>query len=134
MPRETREIASRTRVVKFSNGTVLEVHPFAGEATQWLPSAGGLRFDRRPAEQDLSPDFQRALGEVGIRETETVYLAVTGHSKLQSYRSGRLGNDQVVLRPGGKWAVDEIQVVLYQDESGGLSWHFPDGFLEGQAD
>src|SRR5205807_1840535 len=34
--------------------------------------------------------------------------------------------DTVVVRPAP--ANDGPQVVLYVDESGGMSWHFPDGF------
>jgi hypothetical protein len=130
MPKETRSLSRSQRVVEFTNGTRVEAGPFAGTLTQWRPAAPGLRTARLAAERDVSPDFEAALAEVGIVEQETIDLDVEGGTAaLRSMSRQAAAADRVVIRPAPPRR-DAVQVIWYQDESGGVSWHFPDGFLE----
>src|SRR5208282_3897440 len=127
MPRQAVEIDPLERVITFANGTTLEVSPFTGSAIQFTGKALGLRSMELPADLDTSPDFDEALREIGAYEQETIHLDVTAPSGLRSFTESPQ-NDRIVLRPA---AGDDIEpsarVVLYQDESGGLSWHFAEG-------
>lgn len=129
MPRELRSAALSQQAVRFSNGTRIEVPSFAGQLTQWTAGRGGLRAARRPAERDLPPGIEDALEEVGLRAQETIHLEVQAQApgvRAMTRRGAEL--DRVVLKPAPP-AQDGVQLVWYQDESGGHSWHFPDGFL-----
>ena len=100
--------------VSFDNGTEIA---WSGEAqiVQWTAAADDPAGGRVPAEIDVTPQWLRALGELEIAESETLHMDV---------RAGT-GADELVLRlkkpPAGTGCV-----LLYQDEGGGLSWHFPD--------
>jgi hypothetical protein len=129
MPRIVKTIDPLERVIQFDNGTQLEVSPFAGTATQFTAQAVGLRSIELPGDRDTSPEFESALREIGAYEQETIHLDVTGPSGLRSYTESPQ-NDRIVLRPAIRQDVEpSVRVVLYQDESGGLSWHFAEGWL-----
>ena len=130
MTREHKPISRSQKVLSFRNGTKLDVSPFTGAATQWTNDTGSFRAFRLPADEDTSLAFQEAMAELGIYEQETIHLDVTGPGQLRAYDADP-GNDQIVLRPAQIPAqAATARVVLYQDESGGISWHFPDHFFE----
>jgi hypothetical protein len=137
MARQTETITPETSVLTFSNGTQLDVSPFAGTVTQFTPAPGGLR-EMLPAELDTSARFRAALDELGILEQETLHLDVARSSEtgLRAFQSDATADDTIVLRPAVAFGEEAgVRVVLYQDESSGLSWHFPDGFFtQEQAD
>jgi len=114
---------------RFPNGTTLQTPRWAGEAVQWFASPGTGRR-RLPAEEDLSPEFEAALSELGFRETETLELTLAPGLRAPGPRARADLDDAIVLRPGGRPPADAVPIVLYQDESGGLSWHLPDGFFQ----
>jgi hypothetical protein len=126
MARQSLRVAPRSRV-HFSNGTILACG-FPAIATHWTDGGKDLRAERLPAEEDLSPGFRGALAELGIEERETIHLDAVGSSAPRRPRVAA-AEDTIVLRPAGGGS-RVAQVVLYQDESGGLSWHFADGWLE----
>ncbi|MFH0998095.1 MAG: CHAT domain-containing protein [Pseudomonadota bacterium] len=129
MTREVKNISSSQQVLKFRSGTQLFVAPFVGVATQWANDTGSFRAFRLPSEEDTSLVFQEAMVEQGIYEQETIHMDVTGPGRLRGFNADP-GNDEVVLRPAHTSdPANAIKVVLYQDESGGMSWHFPDGFF-----
>jgi hypothetical protein len=82
-----------------------------------------LRSAEFPSEIDTSPLFERALAEAGFYEQETIHLEALPESAL---RSGS-AEDELVLRPYIPPGDTDQRVVLYEDESGGLSWHFAEG-------
>jgi hypothetical protein len=129
MARHTTPIVASQRRIKFPNGTELDVAPFVGTATQWTGEAAGFR--RLPAEEDLSPQFRNALREVGVIEQESLHLDVSPAATAATGRRAAVSSDNLVLRPKHSPGLPEgVNVVLYQDEAGGLSWHFPDGFFD----
>lgn len=129
MPREQKLVALEDPAVRFANGTRLELPDFAGVATQWTGSGRGLRSPMLPAERDVAADFEQALDEVGVQVQETIHLDVRATSSaVRSATRRAAAADQVVLRPAAP-AAEAVQVVWYQDESGGVSWHLPEGFL-----
>src|SRR5690349_12307751 len=131
MTREEKSISPSQKLLTFTNGTQIVVSPFTGIATQWTNDSGAFRAYRLPAEEDTSIRFQAALKELNIIEQETIHLDVTGPGQMRAYHANPR-NDQVVIRPTkmpGQPLAKAVKVVLYQDESGGLSWHFPDGFF-----
>jgi hypothetical protein len=131
MPRLTRTI-DPTAAVTFPNGTMVEMRAGPGSAgpgsvTQFTPEAPGLRSAQLPSEIDTSLEFEGALRELGIEEQETVHMDVLPPA-------GRLRRDApedaIVLQPSVPAGDMRPRVVLYHDESGGLSWHFAeDAFL-----
>jgi len=127
MPRERRSFGDGASRVAFPNGTTIESALGDSDVTQWLSSGGRTRSapraDRLPAERDELPAFEAALREVGIHEQETIELDLAPATRL---RRRSAAADTVVVRPAP--ASEGAQVVLYVDESGGMSWHFPDGF------
>ncbi len=128
MPRQQISFSASQRSIRFNNGTVLEVSPFFGTATQYVNEGTSLRSARLPAETDTSPAFERAMQELGIYEQETIHLDVAASAGLRGY--GVPANDRVILHPGpGNPHEPSVRVVLYQDESGGISWHFAEGAL-----
>lgn len=124
MARESLPVAASRALVRFANGTTLRVAPFVGQATQWV-NARRTSVYRMPAEDDTAPGWRQALAENEIIEQETIHLDVTGAATRAGY-AARPENDRIVLTPSAPPPGVE-QVVLYQDESGGVSWHFPDG-------
>src|SRR5262245_54199393 len=126
MPRVTRSLDPASATAEFPNGTRLKTGAGSGSATQFTPEGRGLRSSQLPSELDTSPSFEAALRELGIREQETVHLDVLPPA-------GRLRtstiDDEIVLRPAVPPGDTDPRVVLYQDESGGLSWHFSEGSL-----
>jgi hypothetical protein len=107
--------------IRFQNGTSLTTHGLAGQATQLVPDAAALRGGRLPAESDTTPEFDRALREAGFVEQETIHLDVAA---APSRLRGSSATTAVTLHPAVPPGDPEPRVVLYQDESGGLSWHF----------
>src|SRR5205814_1426712 len=61
-----------------------------------------------------------ALREAGFYEQETIHLEALPDTAL---RSGS-AEDTIVLRPAVPPGDTDRRVVLYVDDSGGLSWHF----------
>src|ERR1700731_1258259 len=125
MARTTVDISPERRVVTFPNGTVLESMPAYGSATQFTSSQPGLRSAELPSEIDTSPIFDRALTETEIYEQETIHLEALPVPGLRS--DG--GEDTIVVRPSIPAGDVNPRVVLYEDDSGGLSWHFAEGAL-----
>lgn len=120
MPRVSIEVTPANRSVTFPNGTRLESIYASGYATQFIPAGRGLRSAELPAEIDTSPDFERALQSVGFYEQETIHLEAL---PAPMSRSGS-AEDTLVLRPAIPAGDTNRRVVLYVDDSGGLSWHF----------
>jgi len=127
MAKQTLRVSSSKRQIEFANGTVLGVAPFVGQVTQWVNEHATPAY-RMPAEDDTGLELREALAEAAITEQETIQVDVTGAPRTRAY-GARPENDRLVLQPK-RTRVDAVQVVLYQDESGGVSWHFPDGFFE----
>jgi hypothetical protein len=125
MPAETRLLQGATPSIVFANGTTIGLRGGgSGRATQLTPAPGSLRSAERPADIDTSPEFERALLEAGIREQETIHVDV---DPAPAALRGQQQADTLVLRPHIPPGDAESRVVLYQDESGGLSWHFAGG-------
>jgi len=133
MPRETKSLDLRAARVRFNNGTELEAPAFGGLATQWTGRGQGLRSPMLPAERDVSAAFDLALAEVDIREQETIHFDVrAARPGISTGMRGVAAADRFVLRPAPPPRA-AIQVIWYQDESGGVTWHLPDGFLAGAS-
>jgi hypothetical protein len=129
MPREAKSLGLRDTIVRFSNGTELEAPAFGGVATQWTGGGRGLRSPMLPAERDVAVEFDRALAEVGVQEQETIHFDVqTAKPGIRATGLRGAAADRFVLRPAPP-PRNGVQVVWYQDESGGVTWHLPDGFL-----
>ena len=109
--------------MSFPNGTIIEAISAFGTATQFTPAARGLRSAGLPSEIDSSPTLERAFADVGIYEQETIHLEALPRSELRSGSS----EDELVLRPAIPPGDTDLRVVLYADDSGGLSWHFAEG-------
>jgi pimeloyl-ACP methyl ester carboxylesterase len=106
-----------THSIRFPNGTILRAAS-AASATQFTNDGGRLRSAALPSEIDTSPAFEKAMRDVGVVEVETIHLDVDPTLSTAA-------SDAVVLQPAlPASAQDARAVVLYQDESGGLSWHF----------
>ncbi len=115
MSSESKPLGSEAAKIRFSNGTTLEGVGGTGTVRQRRPEAGRLRSAALPSELDTSPALDRALDELGIREQETIDLDAT-EIRAQA-------GDTVTLTPATDGDTAP-RVVLYQDESGGISWHF----------
>ncbi len=116
--------------VTFGDGTSLRVTKFAGVATLWTPAGSDRRAFSLPGDEDLHPRFQAALDELQIRQAQTIHVDVTLSAAARQQMAERSGSDRIVLRPAVLPDSEQtVPVVLYQDESGGLSWHFPDHFF-----
>ena len=117
----------------FPNGTRLTA-PFAGAATQWLNDSGGFRAARLPAQEDTSVTLQAALQDMGFVEQETLHLDVTS---LPMTASAALrtpsASERLMLEPARPGLQEALQIVLYVDEAGGMSWHLPDGLSVGSV-
>lgn len=126
MARSTLRFTQSETSITFPNGTVLENLSGNGSASQFTSVGPGLRSAELPSEIDSSPQFEEALQELGMYEQETIHLDLVPEGLL---RSGGTEQEQIVLRPAVPPGEAHPRVVLYQDESGGLSWHFSEGVL-----
>jgi hypothetical protein len=125
---------SSSRAIMFPNGTRLTA-PFGGAATQWLNDSGGFRAPRLPAQEDTSIALEAALVEMGFVEQETIHIDATS-LPLSANAALRVpsASEKLVLEPGRPSVTQAaLQVVLYVDESGGMSWHLPDDVSVGSA-
>lgn len=124
MPRQARNFGPREPTIRFDNGTELRVSGGSGSATQFTAGAPGLRSIELPGEVDTSRAFDNALREIGAYEQETIHVDATGATGLRSPAQAP-SDDTIELRPTTRGLLEpSVQVILYQDESGGLSWHF----------
>ena len=124
MPKHTATTAALTPLA-LPGGTVIEAEGLAGPlaVTQWTQPAGArFRSAKSPADEDSSAQFRAALAEQGIYEQETIHMDAPPTARL---RGARL--DRVTIRPAPPAEPGAAQVILYTDESGGMSWHFADG-------
>jgi hypothetical protein len=118
---------SSLQAIMFPNGTRLTA-AFGGAATQWLNDGGGFRAPRLPAQEDTSIAFESALVEMGFVEQETIHIDATS-LPLSANAALRVpsASEKLILEPGRPpVAQAALQVVLYVDEAGGMSWHLPD--------
>lgn len=117
MAEESRQLdtAVEPAPIRFGNGTIIEGLGGNGWAHQRRPESGALRWAAVPAQADSALSFTRALKELGIREQETISL------EASELRAG--ADDRLTLRPAIPAGDAAPRVVLYQDESGGVSWH-----------
>src|SRR3954468_5718221 len=131
MPTDSRSF-SAPATVQFANGTTVSA-PFAGQAVQWATPLGRLRAARLPAEEDPAW-FTAALADpdLDIREQETVQVDPAAPTLAAGRLRAAPREDVVRLSPAPP-PPGQVQAVLYQDESGGMSWHFPDGFVADAA-
>lgn len=122
MPKERRSLGPGRSRTTFTNGTTVASALGGADVTQWTAGGRARTALRPPAERDIPPELETALSDLGIRDQETIDLdLVAGARALRRTPS----EDRVVVTPAP--APDGIQVVLYIDESGGMSWHLPDG-------
>lgn len=128
MAAETVLVDSRAAPLRFANGTTLEGLSGAGVLHQRRPDGKRLRSASLPAELDTHPAFQAELDRWGIREQETLVLEADGGVGSVGAR-----DDTVVLTPAVDAGDAAPRVVLYVDESGGLSWHFAQAASAGAA-
>lgn len=113
MAHEAISLTAQPQALNFANGTM--VHGLAGMGKLCQQrSTPGLRS--LPADIDTSPEFDRALRLAGIAVQETLQLQAT---HLQAGAT-----DEIEIVPARAPGDLAPRVVLYQDESGGLSWHF----------
>ena len=127
MAKETKRISPADELIRFADGTELLVAPLTGEATLWSAGETSSRLFDVPADEDVSMEFHHSLKALGISQRQSLHLDLEGFSGQPGYG----GHKQcVVFRPPPGKADSTVQVVLFQDESGGLTWHFPDGFFD----
>jgi hypothetical protein len=113
MAQETVRLPAQAQDLRFANGTTVRGLAGSGELRQ-RRATPGLRA--LPAEIDTSPEFDRALRLAGIAEQETLQVQAT---QLQPGAA-----DEIEIEPAVGAGDTRARIVLYQDESGGLSWHF----------
>jgi hypothetical protein len=116
MIEERRAASSGRSPAVFANGT--SISSTIPLAVSQRTSAPGTRRAPLPAERDSTEAFDAALAANGIRVQETLHVDVPPVSRAAVARGG----DRLVLRPAP--AAGAVEVVYYQDESGGVSWHF----------
>lgn len=116
--------------VSLPGGTIIETGGLAGSATQAATARPRLRsFRAGVGENEIHPRIQTALDELEIDEQETIFLDVELTSASRGLRAvGPV--DQIIVEPSAPPA-GSVQVVLYQDEAGGVSWHLPDDMHPG---
>jgi hypothetical protein len=132
MPTESRSLPAGTPA-RFANGTEV-VLPFGGQAVQWVAPPGGLRASRVPAEEEPAWLVDALTDpDLGISEQETVQVDVTAPQEAARRLRAAPQADTVQIRPAPPPPPGMVQAVLYQDESGGMNWHFADGFSEEAA-
>jgi hypothetical protein len=128
MPTDSRSFDT-SATVRFANGTVV-VAPFAGQAVQWATAPGAFRASRLPAEEEPAWLVDALTDpDLGVREQETLQVDVAAPQAAAGRLRAAPQADVVRLQPAPP-PPDMVQVTLYQDEAGGMSWHFPDGFAE----
>ncbi|MDP1899418.1 MAG: CHAT domain-containing protein [Rubrivivax sp.] len=132
MALEQKALGAATATIRFGNGTTLQGLGGEGVVRQRLTEPGRLRSAALPSGLDTGADFNRALAALGIREQETIDLEAT------ALRAA--AGDELTLAPAVPRGDTAPRVVLYQDESGGISWHFaepaaaqPQRWLRGPA-
>lgn len=103
--------------LKFSSGTIIGGIGGSGVLHQRRPDGRRLRSASLPAELDTSAELQAAFDSMGIREQETLIVEA-------DLRTAPVASDTAVLAPGIPAGDTAPRVVLYVDESGGMSWHF----------
>lgn len=108
--------------VRFSDGTTLEFKQSVDSAFRYLPPVRPIGKDA----PEMPDPFQQAFAELGIRESQLIAITTQPTDAERRSFTTDPRNDDIVLVPGAPERGTE-QVVLYQDELGGLSWHFPDG-------
>ena len=113
MAHETRPLSRKAAELVFSNGTKLRGLAGSGLVRQRTRARNALRSAALPAEIDTDPHFDAALRSVGITEQETIELEAQA-----------VDSDVVIVEPATTQTPDAPRVVLYQDESGGISWHY----------
>jgi hypothetical protein len=116
MAQEQKSLQRAPAQVRFSNGTTIDGLSGQGTARQRRPDRPGLRSASVPADLDTSPQFDRALEDLGIVEQETIVV--------DAFDVAAGATDTITLRPAIAAGDTAPRVVLYQDESGGISWHF----------
>ena len=103
--------------LKFSSGTVIGGIVGSGMLHQRRPDGRRLRSASMPAELDTSAELQAAFDTMGIHEQETLIVEA-------DLRTASVVSDTAVLAPAIPAGDTAPRVVLYVDESGGMSWHF----------
>ncbi|HYE71123.1 MAG TPA: CHAT domain-containing protein [Aquabacterium sp.] len=103
--------------LRFSSGTVVAGIVGAGMLHQRRPDGRRLRSASMPAELDTGAELQAAFDAMGIREQETLIVEA-------DLRTTPVASDIAVLAPAVPAGDTAPRVVLYVDESGGMSWHF----------
>jgi hypothetical protein len=116
MALEHKALGAAQATIRFGNGTTLQGLGGEGVLRQRLPEAGRLRSAALPSALDTAPEFERALAALGLREQETLVLEATALRAAPG--------DLLTLSPAVPRGDSAPRVVLYQDESGGISWHF----------
>src|SRR5687767_3610297 len=102
--------------VTFANGTTVESSVGRATINQVVPRRRRTMTARALGAEDVLPNLDAALREVGMREQETIEIELDERNR--ALRSADA--DRVTLKP--KPVPNAVQVVLYRDESGGLSW------------
>jgi len=132
MPNSSITTISPRTPVKLPSGTVIETSGLAGTASQTAFPGGRLRGGLRvPGEDEIHPALSTALAELEIEEQETTFLDVALPMDGGRLRTTR-ADEQIVVEPA-PCPAGSVQVILYQDESGGVSWHLPDALAKPTA-
>lgn len=105
--------------IALPSGTTIRTIGLVGSGRSWSNTASRLRGWKLPAEEDSSAQLLAAMEAFDIHEQETIHLDLD---------RAVAGADTVVLEPPLP-PPNAVQVVLYQDEAGVISWHLPDGRL-----
>lgn len=115
------------------SGTTVQMDGFPAtvQITHWSNTGGRFRSFKSPADEDSSPQFRAALEEAGIYEQETIHVDAPP-AMFRGAGAPPRGPDRVLIHPKAPAEPGAAQVVLYQDESGGVSWHFADPPLEAE--
>lgn len=133
MPISTVAPARANVDVPLVGGTQIRLEGVEGTITHWtasgIPVSGPVRKfrgARTPAEDDTTFEFQSALDELNIIEQDTIHVDISPTYRYRSAATPVTG-DRVVIKAATPPQAAAVQVVLYQDESGGITWHFADG-------
>jgi hypothetical protein len=112
--RQMRNFRPEERRVDLANGTVVYLPPVAGSLKQWLPSQPSFEVTVLPADGQ-NDALERALAAHEIVEQERLQLDLETTSE---------DADVVEVWSAVGVPAGTRLVLLYRDESGGLSWHF----------
>jgi hypothetical protein len=119
---EMREVTNGS--VTFGDGTTVKVK-LRSTVEQIVPKGADFTPIDPSIPEDTAKKIHEALAELGVRESGTILIETQAtHDEVKS-SLGDPRNDRIELIPAGTGFAE--QVVLYQDELGGLSWHFPEG-------